>query len=110
MGHRFSWARKLNALGDAVTPGIWLANLSYAEGPSGREAGSSRILVLTGYAAGAGEQGAALVGKFIKSMKDHPAFYGDFSDIALGSIRSEKVEGQEIMNFRITCLFKENGA
>ena len=127
MVKRFSWARKLGSLSDALTPGIWLTNLSYDErsvekyvsavaqkkNPEGeapqmiKQTSTARFLTITGYAAGMGEQGASLVGKFIKSMKDDAGFYGDFSDIVLGSIRSDKVEGQEVMQFKITCMFKE---
>lgn len=125
---RFNWSRKLNDLSDSFTPGIWLTGLSYDERAiekyvplisSGQAADpsqppkmlkqitTSRYMTLSGYASGAGEQGAALVGKFIQSMKDNPGFYGDFNDIVLGSIRSEKVEDQEVMDFKITCLFKD---
>lgn len=133
MVKRFSWARKLNVLSDSLTPGIWLSTLSYDERvtekmvpaprsasggkkpvegeapPMVRQASTTRILILTGYAAGAGEQGLSLVGKFIKSMKENPDFIADFSDIVLGSSKSEKVEGQDVMNFKISCMFKEAG-
>lgn len=113
MGKRFSWAKKLNDLSDAVTPGIWLSELDYneqampdASSPQGRPAGIPGMLVLSGYAAGAGEQGAALVGKFIKSLKDNGAFFSDFSDVALVAVKSDKVDNQEVMSFRINCVFK----
>jgi hypothetical protein len=53
-----------------------------------------------------GEQGAALVGKFIASMKDNPLFFADFADIKLESIKTEKMFDQEVMRFKIICLFK----
>ncbi|MBP7056734.1 MAG: hypothetical protein KBB52_07765 [Candidatus Omnitrophica bacterium] len=127
MGKRSTWARKLSDLSDSMTPGIWLTNLSYDERateriiPRTNTKGSAdgalppikqltvnRNLIISGYAAGADEQGAALVGKLIKSMKENPGLSDEFSDIILGSIKSEKVEGQDVMNFRITCIFKEN--
>lgn len=128
MVKRFSWARKLNALGDAVTPGIWLTEFSYDEKTGDRlvsvaraqngkqKKGSSRsvaekvvyrYLVLSGYASSMGEQGTALIGKFIKSLKESSQFYSDFSEITLDSIKSDKFQDQEVMNFKITCLFKE---
>lgn len=128
---RFNWSAKLNDLSDSLTPGIWLTGLSYDERSSEKfipltspkqaadptqppkmlkQITTSRYMTLSGYASAAGEQGAALVGKFIQSMKDNPEFYGDFSDIVLGSIRSEKVEDQEVMDFKITCLFKDLNA
>jgi hypothetical protein len=131
MVNRFSWARELSALNESMTPGIWLTELSYDErvverpvspearvaplkeklaaapGRSGTEKMLGRFLVLSGYACGPGEQGTALVGKFIKSLKDNAQFYSAFSDIELGAIRRDRIEDQEVMNFRITCLFKE---
>lgn len=66
----------------------------------------ARYLILSGYASSMGEQGTSLVGKFIKSMKDNPALASDFSDIKLESIKSNKVQDQEVMSFKITCAFK----
>ncbi|MFH0763732.1 MAG: hypothetical protein V1927_01855 [Candidatus Omnitrophota bacterium] len=128
MVKRFSWAKKLNSISDALTSGIWLAELSYDEKAGDRlvavartsndksKKGSSRsvaekvvykYLVLSGYASSMGEQGTALIGKFIKSLKENSQFYSDFSEITLDSIKSDKFHDQEVMNFKITCLFKE---
>ena len=126
MVKRFSWAKKLNALSDSMTPGIWLSNLSYEEklgekisgsksqqssDKKGSKKGASdkkvfKYMVLSGYASSMGEEGTALIGKFIKSLKDNPDFYSDFIDIELGVIRSDRVTNQEVMSFKITCLFK----
>jgi len=109
MGKRFSWAKKLNALSDSMTPGIWLKELDYDErsaAKAGKAAGMPGRLIINGYAAGIGEQGATLVGRFIKSLKESQAFYADFSDIELVSVKSDKVESQEVMIFKISCVFK----
>ena len=131
MVKRFGWAKKLDDLSGSVTPGIWLTELSYTEKMVDRSAplnatavkakpGSGapkknppaaktvvKHLVLSGYASGSGEDVTALVGKFIKSLKDNEDFYSDFGDIELGAIKRDKIEDQEVMNFKITCLFKE---
>jgi len=130
MVRRFSWAGKLNALSDSMTVGIWLTELSYderlverpvqgsskpitatAKAETGAPGGTERVVLgymtIAGYASSMGEQGTALVGKFIKSLKDNNAFYSDFANIELGAIKSDKIMGQEVMNFRITCFFKE---
>ena len=139
MVKRFSWSRKLNALSDSMTQGIWLTDISYDEkvgekivkrpaapqmpamAQMGRErrmpAESAaatatekaviRYLYVSGCASSPGEEGAAVVGKFIKSLKENPSFYSDMADIELGSIKSDKVEDQEVMRFKITCTFKE---
>lgn len=119
MAKRFSWAKKLNALSDSVTSGIWLTELYYDERPvpkpvpAGGQGAATRsvysmpgALVISGYASSMGEHGASLVGKFIQSLKDNSAFYSDFSEIQLVSIKSDKVDNQEVMNFRIVCFFK----
>lgn len=126
MVKRFVWAKKLDDLGDAITPGVWLTELSYNEivvdravpgavkskgqkelAKAGSEKALARHLTMAGYAVGIGEEGTALVGKFIKSLKENADFYGDFNDIELGSIKRDRIGDQEVMSFRITCLFKE---
>lgn len=126
MVNRFSWARELNALSDSMTPGIWLTSLSYDEkltlAPGTKGSGSKiknetskastekvllKYLVISGCASSRGEEGTALVGKFIKSLKDNNEFYKYFRDIELGSIKTGKIEDQEVMSFKITCFFKE---
>lgn len=124
MVKRFSWEKKLNALSDSIIPGIWLTELEYDEkitnvpnpvnnaDPAKKkpvqavENVLSRYLILSGAASSMGEEGTALVGRFIKSLKDDPAFYSDFSDIELGTIKREKIDDQEIMTFKIMCFFK----
>lgn len=126
MVKRFSWAKKLNDLSDSITPGIWLTDLAYEEKLTDRtktvnvvglknkpekkiitEKVISKYLVLSGAASSQGEEGTALIGRFIKNLKSNPDFYSDFSDIELGTIKREKADDQEIMIFKITCLFKE---
>jgi len=130
MVKRFSWVRKLNSLNDSMTPGVWLSDLSYDEkegdrivmvgdkpqNGKARKNGSRavaekvlmRYMTLSGYASSMGEQGTALIGKFIKSLKDNSQFFSDFSEIKLDSIKSEKFMDQEVMNFKIACQFKDN--
>jgi hypothetical protein len=66
-----------------------------------------RYLIISGYASRLGEEDTALIGKFMKALKENPSFYSDFSDIELGTIKRDKIEDQEVMGFKITCLFKE---
>lgn len=126
MVRRFSWAKKLNDLSDSLTPGIWLTQLEYderltekpkaeggmlkgKEGQEGKpptEKAIERYLIISGAGQSMGEEGTALIGRFIKSLKENSSFYSDFSDIELGSIKREQAGGQEIMTFKITCLFK----
>lgn len=129
MVKRFSWSRKLNDLSDAMTPGVWLRNLSYSDKLIERPvSGESRFaksrgqnnsprppvekvlmryILLEGSAAGSGEDRTAAIAKFIKSLKDSESFYSDFSDIELGAIKADKIDQEEVMSFEITCLFKD---
>jgi hypothetical protein len=124
IANRFSWAKKLNDLSESMTQGIWLTEISYKETPSEISTQVKalvkkpitkletkkiifRYLNISGYASSMGEGATALVGKFINGMKENPSFFSDFTEIKLESIKSEKIFDQEVMNFRITCLFKE---
>jgi len=129
MVKRFEWSNKLNDLSDSLTAGIWLSELSYNErdvempGQKARddESGTAggkekarapdkrtlKYMTISGYAASKGEEGTASIGKFIKALKANEGFYRDFSDIELGSIKRDKIEGQDVMSFSITCLFAE---
>jgi len=110
MSKRFSWARKLNSLSDAVTPGVWLSDLAYNERGSNEAQGNARAavrsLTISGCVSKMSEEGTALVGRFIQNLKDNREFYSDFSAIELGSIKSDKWDDQEIMRFTITCFFR----
>ena len=114
MVNRFGWAKKLNDLSDSITPGVWISSIEYDEKSGERSIQSSpkssngkdktatskqpvekitsRYFIISGYASSMGEQGTALIGKFIQSLKDSPGFYTDFYEIELGSIRSEKIQ------------------
>ena len=128
MVKRFEWSKKMNDLSDSMTPDVWLTQLSYDEkltdrsvqkeakvndGKTKKELKTQnekvllRYLTLSGYAAAKGEEGTASIGKFIEALKENQAFYPDFSDIELGAIKRDKIDGQDVMNFTITCFFKE---
>ena len=121
MVNRFSWAMKLGYLNDSMIPGVWLSQLDYDEtggGPSAVQRPNStvktvaskarsRYLILNGYAMNTGDEGNAIIGKFIRSLKRNTGFYSDVADIQLGYTRAEKIKDQEVVNFKITCLFKE---
>ena len=128
MVNRFSWARKLNALSESMTQGVWLTEIHYDEKIIDRvvtppapqkikgkaeelvkpvtEKIAAKYLIMSGYALNTNGEGTALIGKFIKTLKANDNFYSDFSDIQLGSIKRDKMEDQEVMSFKITCLFK----
>ena len=126
MVRRFSWEKKLGSLSDSMTPGIWLTELEYDEelidAPRRADSTSmkkvsgenrqavekilSKHFVLSGAAYSKGEDGTALIGRFMKNLKDNPEFYSDLSDIEFGAIKTYKEDDQEIMMFEITCFLK----
>lgn len=129
MIRRLSWAKKLSDLSEAMTPDAWLTELSFGERtierPSslpvktfkdefGREMKRSetekisvRYLAISGYVTSGRGEGAASIGKFIKSLKANAGFYADFRDIDVGAIKAVKFDDQEVMSFTVTCFFKE---
>lgn len=128
MVKRYIWSRKLNSLSGSVTPGIWLAEIDYNETlverpqaggiasgvkekpcpvPDAPEMAVLRYLTISGYASSMGEQGTALVGKFMKNLEDNSGFSSDISKIELKSIASERISDQEVMSFKVSCLLKE---
>ena len=131
MVNRFRWAKKLNDLSDSMTASAWLTELSYEEKVLERlqtraeaalkdkearaipprpvtERVLTRYMVISGYVLNSSGEGTAVIGKFIKNLKDNKDFYSDFNDIQLDSIKREKVDDQEAMRFKIACLFKES--
>lgn len=128
MGKLFSWSKKLNDLSDAMTADVWLTDLTYGEKATERplatpgkvfkdEFGHERRLdtekvtlpyiVLSGYVTSTKGEGAASIGRFIKSLKSHQGFSADMGEIELGNIKAAKFEDQDVMSFTITCFFKE---
>jgi hypothetical protein len=90
-------------MSDSMTAGIWLTQLDYDEKtverakpvvmtPRGESKPSTekvleRYLLISGAASSMGEEGTALIGRFIEKLKDNTSFYADFSDIELGNIK-----------------------
>lgn len=108
VARRFSWARKIGALSDCVTPGIWFSELYYDERPIAGivKPAMPGALVISGYASGVGDRGMTLIGKLIKSLQDNKDFYSDITNVGLVSTKSDKAGNQDVISFRITCTFK----
>lgn len=106
---RFSWAKKVSQLNDCIVQGVWLSELSYDElkvvDPKARHR-MAGALTLSGYAAGTGDQGAIIIGKFIRSLQDNKEFSQDMLKVDLVSSKSAKVENQDVMSFTVSCRFK----
>lgn len=118
------WSRRLNAISDSLTVGIWLRELlvqevvstekvktqdQQAEGAT-RERPKKRTkkyLNISGTALMVGTDGMANVGKLMNSLKSNKDFFENFQDMQLGSIQRRLIKGVEVMDFTIVCLFKE---
>lgn len=108
----FSWSNKLKALSDSMVWGIWLQELSlgerHQEGPSsGGTPLSQRTLILAGTAASSRGDEVALIGRFIRSLKENENFYRDFSQVELESTKRRTIASLEVMDFKINCAFRE---
>jgi len=117
------WSKKLFDLSAGVTDGVWLrslylntAELQNAAGVNPMAAAgygavpeqlARQVLVIEGSAVSpsSGEE-AAVVGKFIESLRNSKEFFEDFEDIKLSSIQRKKLGEIESMDFSIECYFK----
>ena len=124
---RFNWASFLNELSNSLTSNIWLTELSYNEQKTTIQASSKkkkrkldsealkqpteqsveRFLMMSGSASGKDEEGTAYIARFIKSLKNNTGFFSNFDDVELVSIKKGTVSGKDVMNFSISCKFKQ---
>jgi hypothetical protein len=120
---RLIWAKKLNDISDSMIPGVWLTELYIDEqtefvtlkpaaGAKPNQAPktksvTTKYLVLEGYASSMFGEETAIVGKFIKSLKENESFFVDFDDIKLDSIQSSRLNEVEVMSFKIYCFLSD---
>ena len=117
LNRHFSWSKKLQDLSDSMVRGVWLRELSLAERhrdvtPQQGEAGSGgklpqKLLVLTGSAASSRGDQTAVVGRFIRGLKENKEFFADFVNVELESIKRRSIQSLDVMDFKIICTFKE---
>ena len=113
-GH-FRWSQKLQELNDSVVRGVWLRELFLGERsletPAATKPGSpskkERTLILLGSAASPKGDETALVGRFIRSLKENKNFISDFSEVELESIKRREIQSYEVMDFKIICTFRD---
>jgi len=132
-----NWARLLNEMSNSLTPNIWLTELECGEetekhprraaklperravakgskkpgpaGPDGLVEPKGGILIISGFAAGRGEETTANVARFIRSLKENEGFFRDFADVELVSMKKSVVEKQDVMNFTLACKYRPRG-
>ncbi|OGW75004.1 MAG: hypothetical protein A2Z72_00580 [Omnitrophica bacterium RBG_13_46_9] len=124
MAKRLNWSQLLNELSNSLTANIWFTELKYSEkiesialesfvdsGAKRAKGAASknyviRSLNLSGCASGRGEEATTYVARFIRALKDNQAFFENFDDVELISIKQGSVSGQDVMNFTLVCRFK----
>lgn len=115
----YRWSKKLEQLSDSMVGGVWLQELSLEERSPGASAQGAvaggvgslgkkeRLLVLLGSVVSLKEDETALVGRFIRHLKENREFFEDFLDVELESIKRRAVQSLEVMDFKIICTFRE---
>jgi len=93
----FLWAAKLNQLSDLILPGIWFTRLYIISNDS---------MVIEGSAISKQEEAVALVGKFIRKIKEDAVFFDSFENIKLESVQRKSTEGKDIVDFKIVVYLK----
>jgi len=97
---QFLWAQKLNELSDLVLPGIWLTRM---------RTDVDNNFVIEGSVVSKKEEAMALVGEFMKNIREHQSFFKDFSNIRLESVQRRSQESKDVVDFKIALYFKDYG-
>jgi len=96
----------LEGLSKAVNPNIWIEKMDLRSVKQ-LDSGKKGFLEIEGYAIGKNEQATLLVAKFISNLEGIKEF-SDFSEtIELKNINKREFSGEEVMQFRLRCSFKE---
>lgn len=106
---RIFWSKFLNDLSDSIIPEIWLGEFyagNVAQG-QGIFADDPETLKIRGYAISISEEGPALVGKLIKSLKDNPGTSRFFNNARLADIQKKQIKDIGIVDFVIECGLRE---
>lgn len=94
----FSWAKKLNAISDAIPRGTWLKRMTL----------DGKTLLIQGSAVSKNKTGMTQVHKFTSNLKGSREFSVDFKAIELGLIKTRDVSMTPLADFTITADIKEN--
>ncbi len=106
VNNRVLWSKILNDISDLMVPGVWLSEISLEQHTV--ELGRTAFfLVIKGKAASQAKDEPALIGNFMQCLKRDPGFSSSFSEIEMGAIRKGNIAQTEIMDFILTCRFKD---
>ena len=109
------WARRLKGLSDSMVPGVWLRVLSMGERSvaastpkdKGGKSSVAKILVLEGTVASVRGDELAMIGRFVRGLKENQDFFSDFQGVEVDSTRRRSIKDIEVMDFKIICTFRE---
>ena len=108
------WSKKLKGLSESMVSGVWLRVFSLEErtvsvpSPAQKAAtGSRKALILEGTAASLRGDQLAIIGRFIRGLKQNPNFSFEFQEVELESTHTRKIQDIEVMDFKIICLLRE---
>ena len=117
LGDKFLWSRKLQQLSESLVPGVWLQELLLEERtrelPSGGAAGKAsspteeKVLILSGSAVSPSGEEPAIVGRFVRSLKENRSFFTDFVEVEPGPVTRRPIGTIEVMDFKVICTFRE---
>ncbi|MBU3933863.1 MAG: PilN domain-containing protein, partial [Candidatus Omnitrophica bacterium] len=112
--NRILWSKKLNQLSELMVSGIWLNELKVEPWtkvkvqPLAQAKGQPlKYLIIQGSCASRTKDEPALIGRFMQNLKDDPLFSSDFAEIELGPIEKRLINQTAVMDFILTCRFKQ---
>jgi Tfp pilus assembly protein PilN len=87
------WAKKLNAISDAMPHGVWLTRLTFQDG----------LLIIQGSSVSKSKNEMSSVHTFTANLKNQPGFTENLGIVELGLIKSRKINTTQIADFTITA-------
>ena len=105
--NRVLWSEKLNQLSESIVSGVWLNELSLVTKEVQEKGRLSKYLIIRGSCASRTKDEPALIGRFMQNLKEDPSFSSDFAEIELGPIEKRLIKQTAVMDFILTCRFKE---
>ena len=103
-----SWTRLLNGLNQSVLSNMWISEVDVKfSSKQKRTQELPESLNIIGYSIGGSERATSSVAKFMVSLRNNPDFYGYFEEVELDSMKNRSYAGEEVMQFKLECSFKE---
>lgn len=123
---KFYWTQLLNSLSDVTVKGVWLTQFSVSDknesmrAKSARSANrkgakartkdapdSARFFKIEGNAVGSGQE-TAIIGKFIKEIKQNGFFAGMITNVELSTINQRRIRDVDVYDFLLEVPLKSD--